>query len=59
VVMNGMLASGCQYCLLYDSDLSVSIEQVAKLLPPQVDGLYVALGSRELSASLRTGQIGS
>ena len=43
--MNGMLASVCQYCLLYDPDLSVSIEQVAKLLPPQVDGLYVALGS--------------
>ena len=59
MVVNGMLVSGCQDCLLNDPDLSVSIEQVAKLLPPQVDGLYVALGSRELSASLRTGQIGS
>ena len=55
-VMNGMLAAEGQYRLLCDADLSVPIEQVERLLPPQIDGVDVALGSREVPGARRIGE---
>lgn len=55
-VMNGMLAAQGQYRILCDADLSVPIEQVERLLPPQVDGVDVALGSREAPGARRIGE---
>ena len=55
-VMNGMLAAQGQYRLLCDADLSVPIEQLERLLPPQADGIDVALGSREAPGARRIGE---
>lgn len=55
-VMNGMLAAHGEYRILCDADLSVPIEQVERLLPPQVDGVDVALGSREAPGARRIGE---
>ena len=57
-VRHGMLAAGGQYRLLCDADLSVPIEQVERLLPPQCQGIDLALGSREAAGSRRIGEPG-
>ena len=55
-VMNGMLAAQGQYRILCDADLSVPIEQVERLLPPHIDGVDIALGSREAPGARRIGE---
>ena len=55
-VKNGMLAAQGQYRLLCDADLSVPIEQVERLLPPQTEAVDVAIGSREAPGSRRIGE---
>ncbi len=58
-VKRGMLAAKGDYRVLCDADLSVPIEQVERLLPPQLEGVDVALGSREAQDSRRIGEPGS
>lgn len=55
-VRHGMLASEGEYRLLCDADLSVPIEQVERLLPPQTQGVDIAVGSREMPDSKRIGE---
>ena len=55
-VKNGMLASRGEYRVLCDADLSVPIEQVERLLPPQLNGVDVALGSRDAPGARRIGE---
>lgn len=55
-VKNGMLAARGQYQLLCDADLSVPIEQVERLLPPQVEEVDIAIGSREIAGARRIGE---
>ena len=55
-VMNGMLAAEGEYRLLCDADLSVPIEHVERLLPPQADGVDLAFGSREAPGARRIGE---
>ncbi len=55
-VKNGMLTSAGEYRLLCDADLSVPIEQVERLLPPQIHGVDIAVGSREMPDSKRFGE---
>ncbi len=55
-VKNAMLAATGQYRLLCDADLSVPIEQVARLLPPQVEEIDIAIGSREVEGARRIGE---
>jgi dolichyl-phosphate beta-glucosyltransferase len=55
-VKNGMLRSTGEYRLLCDADLSVPIEQVERLLPPQLHGVDIAVGSREMPDSQRFGE---
>ena len=55
-VRHGMLAAKGQYRLLCDADLSVPIEQLERLLPPQTEGVDVAVGSREAPGSRRIGE---
>jgi glycosyltransferase involved in cell wall biosynthesis len=57
-VKHGMLAATGQYRLLCDADLSVPIEQVERLLPPQSEGADVTVGSREAAGSRRIGEPG-
>ena len=57
-VRNGMLAVGGEFRLLCDADLSVPIEQVERLLPPQSGDVDVAVGSREAAGAARYGEPG-
>ena len=55
-VKHGMLAATGQYRLLCDADMSVPIEQVKRLLPPNILGADIAVGSREQVNSHRIGE---
>ncbi len=55
-VKNGMLCAQGEYRLLCDADLSVPIEQVERLLPPQIEGADIAIGSREAPGARRIGE---
>jgi glycosyltransferase involved in cell wall biosynthesis len=52
-VRRGMLEARGAYRFICDADLSMPIEEVAKFLPPQLDGYDVAIGSREAPGSRR------
>ena len=52
-VKNGMAAATGTYRLLCDADLSVPIEQVERLLPPQAPDVDIAIGSREAQGAVR------
>lgn len=52
-VRNGMLSAVGEFRLLCDADLSVPIEQVERLLPPQSGEVEVAVGSREAPGAVR------
>ena len=55
-VKNAMLAATGQYRLLCDADLSVKIEEVERFLPPYLDGVDIAVGSREVHGARRIGE---
>ena len=55
-VREGMLEANGQYRFLCDADLSMPIEQVERFLPPQVQRLDLAIGSREASGARRIGE---
>lgn len=55
-VKQGMLQARGQYRFLCDADLSMPIEQVERFLPPQVEGVHIAIGSREAPGSRRIGE---
>ncbi|HJN85935.1 MAG: glycosyltransferase family 2 protein [Dehalococcoidia bacterium] len=55
-VKNAMLAASGQYRFLCDADLSVPIEQVERFLPPQIEGVDIAIGSREAPGARRIGE---
>jgi dolichyl-phosphate beta-glucosyltransferase len=52
-VRTGMLAARGQYRFFADVDLSMPIEELAKFLPPQLDGYDIAIGSREAPGARR------
>ena len=55
-VKNGMLKAVGEYRFLCDADLSMPIEQVQRFLPPEVNGVDIAVGSREAPNSRRIGE---
>ena len=57
-VRGGMLEAKGKYRFLCDADLSMPIEQVERFLPPQAQGLDLAIGSREASGARRFGEPG-
>lgn len=52
-VRRGMTAVRGEYRFLCDADLSMPIEQIARFLPPDLEGFDVAIGSREAEGSRR------
>jgi dolichyl-phosphate beta-glucosyltransferase len=52
-VRRGMLAAKGQYRFLCDADLSMPIEEVQNFLPPTLENIDVAIGSREAPGSVR------
>ncbi len=55
-VKNGMLAAAGDYRLLCDADLSVSIQQVERMLPPLTRDADIVAGSREAEGAARYGE---
>lgn len=51
-----MLAARGEYRFMADADLSMSIEQVNRFLPPHLTGYDIALGSREAPGARRFGE---
>ena len=52
-VKTGMLAAKGQYRFMCDADLSMPIEQISRFLPPKLDQVDVAIGSREAEGARR------
>jgi len=55
-VKHGMLHATSEYRFLCDADLSMPIEQIERFLPLMLEGVDVAVGSRELPNSRRIGE---
>ena len=55
-VKNGMLAACGAYRLLCDADLSVPVDHLERVLPPQLEGIDIAIGSREAPGARRIGE---
>lgn len=52
-VRAGMLAASGDYRFICDADLSMPIEQINRFLPPQLEGVDIAIGSREAPGAVR------
>ena len=57
-VKNAILAACGEYRLVCDADLPVPLEQLDRLLPPKLQGVDIAIGSREAPGSRRFGEPG-
>lgn len=55
-VKHGMLRATGQYRMQCDADLSMPIEQAERMLPPQTQGVDIAVGSREAPGARRIGE---
>jgi dolichyl-phosphate beta-glucosyltransferase len=55
-VRRGMLEAHGEYRFICDADLSMPIEELTKFLPPALEGIDVAIGSREAKGSKRYGE---
>ncbi len=55
-VKQGMLAARGEYRFMCDADLSMPIEELAKFMPPQLEGYDVVIGSREADGSRRVNE---
>jgi glycosyltransferase involved in cell wall biosynthesis len=52
-VKHGMLRSQGEFTFMCDADLSMPIEEVNRFLPPQLEGVDVAIASREAPGAIR------
>jgi glycosyltransferase involved in cell wall biosynthesis len=57
-VQTGMLAAQGSYRFLCDADLSMPIRELAKFLPPALNGYDIAIGSREATGARRVAEPG-
>ncbi|HJW89415.1 MAG TPA: dolichyl-phosphate beta-glucosyltransferase [Anaerolineales bacterium] len=49
----GMLAARGQYRFMCDADLSMPIEEIQRFLPPALEGVDIAIASREAAGAIR------
>ncbi len=52
-VQRGMLEACGEYRFMADADLSMPIHEVNRFIPPQLDDIDVAIGSREAASAVR------
>jgi dolichyl-phosphate beta-glucosyltransferase len=52
-VRSGVLAAGGEYVFFADADLSMPIAEIVNFLPPALEGVDVAIGSREAAGAVR------
>ncbi len=55
-VKQGMLAAEGEYRFICDADLSMPIHEIYRFLPPHVDEVDIAIGSREVPGAVRYGE---
>lgn len=55
-VKAGMMAGQGEYLFICDADFSMPVEEIAKFMPPTLEGYDVAIASRELPGSQRVGE---
>jgi dolichyl-phosphate beta-glucosyltransferase len=55
-VKAGMLATSADYRFICDVDLSMPIELLPRFLPPELEGVDVAIGSRQVAGAERSGE---
>jgi glycosyltransferase involved in cell wall biosynthesis len=55
-VQTGMLAAKGQHRFFCDVDFSMPIDQIPKFLPPQLNGVDIAIASREAKGAVRIGE---
>jgi glycosyltransferase involved in cell wall biosynthesis len=49
----GMLAARGEYCLIFDADLAMPVNEIPKFIPPLLIGCDIAIASRETSGAKR------
>jgi glycosyltransferase involved in cell wall biosynthesis len=52
-VHRGVTAASGEYIFFCDADLSMPVEEISKFLPPQLQGVDIAIASREAPGSVR------
>jgi dolichyl-phosphate beta-glucosyltransferase len=52
-VQRGMLEAQGEYRFMCDADLSMPVEEIARFLPPLLDGYEIAIASREAPGAVR------
>jgi glycosyltransferase involved in cell wall biosynthesis len=52
-VRRGMREARGEFLFFCDADLSMPVEEIGKFLPPQLDGMDIAIASREAPGSVR------
>jgi dolichyl-phosphate beta-glucosyltransferase len=52
-VKQGMLAALGEYCFMCDVDFSMPVEEINLFLPPQLNGIDIAIASRETTGAIR------
>lgn len=55
-VKAGMMAGQGEYLFICDADFSMPVAEIAKFMPPALDGYDVAIASRELPGAQRIGE---
>ncbi len=55
-VKAGMLASPAEYRFLCDADFSMPVDEVSRFLPPYLEGVDIAIGTREGPGAVRVGE---
>ena len=55
-IKQGMLHALGEYRFMCDADLSMTIDQITRFLPPQADNYDVAIGSREVPGARKIGE---
>lgn len=55
-VRQGMLAAQGEYRFMCDADLSMSVEEINRFLPPVQEGYDIAIASREAPGAVRHGE---
>lgn len=55
-VRRGMLEAWGEYRFMCDADLSMSIDQINRFLPPALGNTDIAIGSREAAGAVRDGE---
>ncbi len=52
-IQRGVLAASGEYIFMCDADLSMPVEEISHFIPPELEGVDIAIASREAPGSVR------